>query len=190
MAKNFWKTSSTKEILLTLAKVGCFVVAASSPYFLHNVIRTYLKVRSRKAAYYKARKLRELKMRKLISFKELADSLARIELTQNGKQIVYQYKLDEMKLRRPAKWDGAWRLVIYDIPNFNKKARDVFRLRLKFLGLYSLQKSVWISPYDCWNEIEFLCTVFNININRCLIYLKLNNLPEELENKLKNFFDL
>jgi hypothetical protein len=190
MARSFWKNSSAKDIILTLAKVGCFMIAATSPYFLHQVIRSYFREQSRKEVLRKARKLRELERRKIVAFKELSSGEVRIELTKNGKRIVHQYNFNDMRLQRPEKWDDKWRLIVYDIPNCNKKARDAFRMKLKSLGLLSLQKSVWISPFECWNEIEFLCSVFDIDADNHVVYLTLNTLPKALERRFKLYFDL
>ncbi len=45
------------------------------------------------------------------------------------------------------KWDGKWRLLIFDVPEEKKKTRDYLRNCLKQLDFYQLQKSVWVTPY-------------------------------------------
>ena len=44
-------------------------------------------------------------------------------------------------------WDGQWRLVIYDIPESDRKLRLRLRRELSRHGFGCLQKSVWISPH-------------------------------------------
>lgn len=51
-------------------------------------------------------------------------------------------------------WDGAWRIVIFDIQELRKNLRDSFRRNLKSLGFGQLQKSVWISPYPVFEDIN------------------------------------
>lgn len=46
------------------------------------------------------------------------------------------------------KWDGKWRVVIFDIEEKERKNRDFLRVKLKELGFGMIQKSVWISPYN------------------------------------------
>jgi phenylacetic acid degradation operon negative regulatory protein len=46
------------------------------------------------------------------------------------------------------KWDGFWRVVVFDVPEKKRRARDVLRSELKRLGFGKLQDSTYISPYD------------------------------------------
>lgn len=188
MPRGFIKRNNlTKETLLLLAAMGILTIATgTSPYFLHKLAKEYFKDRIHRMIRARARKLRELEKRKLISFKELGSGMVRIELTYQGKNLVRLYDLEKMKLQKPKKWDGQWRIIIYDIPTFHRKASNAFRLKLKQLGLFALQKSVWVSPYECLPEIEFLATVFDINIDRHIYYFLAKNVPREKE--IKEFF--
>jgi phenylacetic acid degradation operon negative regulatory protein len=44
------------------------------------------------------------------------------------------------------KWDGKWRIVIYNIPENNRSIRDQLRKTLIWLGFGYLTQSVWVSP--------------------------------------------
>ena len=183
------RNNLTKDTLRKIATAGVIVVAATtSPYFLSHVIEHYFHDRSKKAAQARARKLYELKRRKLLSFKELGAGKVHIELSHYGKKLVRRYDLEDMRLQKPKRWDGWWRMIIYDIPTSQRRASNAFREKVKTLGLYPLQRSVWISPYECLSEIEFLATVFEINIDDCICYLKLKTIPRETE--IKKFFGL
>jgi len=189
MAKGLWKNNiEAKEILLTLARVGVFTIAATSPYFLHAIIKMYFKHQTRGRQLAKQKTMRELVKRKYISVVQNADGTTNVELTHQGKRIVRHYNLETMKLIKPNQWDKQWRVLLYDIPNRNKKASDAFREKIKQLGLYQLQKSVWVSPYECIEEIEFLCGIFNININKHVLYFTTRNIPKEYT--LKKYFSL
>ena len=63
---------------------------------------------------------------------------------------------------REAKWDGKWRVVLFDIPEKFHKKREVFRYRLKNLGFYQLQKSVMALPFECKNDIAEICSRLGI----------------------------
>lgn len=52
------------------------------------------------------------------------------------------------------KWDGFWRVVIFDIPEENKRIRNVLRETLKVLEFKQLQKSVWVSKKNYTNELR------------------------------------
>jgi len=45
------------------------------------------------------------------------------------------------------KWDGYWRILIFDIPEKFRQLRDDLRVLINILGFKQLQKSVWITPY-------------------------------------------
>jgi len=61
-----------------------------------------------------------------------------------------------LSIARPKKWDGKWRLIIFDIPAASNVIRDVFRGKLKEFGFCQLQKSTWIYPFECTEEIKLL----------------------------------
>lgn len=46
------------------------------------------------------------------------------------------------------KWDGFWRLACFDIPEEERKTRDVLRVKLESLGFGMMQKSLWLTPFD------------------------------------------
>ena len=99
---------------------------------------------------------------KLIDMEELADGRVKITLEDGGKKKALEYKLEEMEIKKPAKWEGKWRMVLFDIPHKKKKAREALRFHLKRLGFYPYQKSAFIYPYDCQNEIDFLIEFYQI----------------------------
>ena len=45
------------------------------------------------------------------------------------------------------KWDGAWRILFFDIPESKRKYRDYLRRVLKRVGFKELQRSIWVYPY-------------------------------------------
>ena len=85
-----------------------------------------------------------------------------VSLTKKGltRAVVQSFK--EMTLAKTARWDGWWRVIIFDIPERDKWAREGFREKLKVLGLFQLQKSVFVTPYPCEEEVSFLVSVFSI----------------------------
>jgi len=104
----------------------------------------------------------------------------KFKVTLKGRVKLFKY------LRHKRKWDGKWRIVIFDIPERKKKMRDFFREKLEELGYRKLQESVWICPYniaDKTEEVIELCAA-----QPYIHYL----LVEELDNKeiLKKLFKL
>jgi len=98
------------------------------------------------------------------------------ELTQSGRELMRRWEFTDFKLNKPKKWDGKWRIVIFDIPDKKRRVRDHLRYLFKSAGLRLLQESVWVYPYDCEDVIALLKTDFGVGKN--LLYL----IVEELEN--------
>ena len=83
-------------------------------------------------------------------------------LTDRGKQKAITFNIDNMEIKKPKKWDKKWRMVLFDIPEKHKPAREALRDSLRKLGFHEYQKSVFIHPYECQKEIDFVIEYFNI----------------------------
>lgn len=86
------------------------------------------------------KRLREQGFIELVDDKELI-----LRLTDSGKDRALWKKM----MVGNTKWDGKWRLVIWDIPEKRRLARDLLRFKLKQLGFVQWQKSVWASKVNC-----------------------------------------
>lgn len=130
--------------------------------------------------------LKQLQKQKYISVSEKEDGSVTVTITKEGMKRALTYQLDTMALNMPKKWDKKWRVIIFDIPDRYRRTRDVFRKRLEQLELKQLQKSVWVSPYPCFDEVEFLRELYGIAVT--VQYL----LVEKIENDdaLKRQFNL
>ncbi|MBM3861056.1 MAG: hypothetical protein FJ395_15610 [Verrucomicrobia bacterium] len=85
-----------------------------------------------------------------------------IQRTRSGKQIVFTLTVDgrqrapvcepQQDWSRP--WDGAWRVVTFDLPETQRKERKRLwqALRARKFGL--LQRSVWVWPHDVHGILE------------------------------------
>lgn len=54
------------------------------------------------------------------------------------------------------KWDGRWRMVVFDIPERRRRIRIRLRDFMGEVGFVRLQDSVWVYPYDCEDFIALL----------------------------------
>ena len=102
------------------------------------------------------RSIRGLYKSKLIGTIHQTDGSVTLTLSEKGKRYAMTYQLDEMKIQKPNHWDGKWRLIAFDIPEKRKRIRDALRFRFLQIGLFEFQKSIFITPYPCENEIDFL----------------------------------
>jgi phenylacetic acid degradation operon negative regulatory protein len=63
---------------------------------------------------------------------------------------------DRIFTRDTSPWDGLWHLAIYQVPEQQRKTRDVLRKRLAFLGYGSLAPATWISARDHSPQVNSL----------------------------------
>ncbi|MDI6591594.1 MAG: hypothetical protein QME61_01480 [Patescibacteria group bacterium] len=155
------KSEIAKDVLTWLLIAEAVYIAASSPYFVKNLIENYKKWKRypKKKIYdtfYSLRKQGCLKI-------ERKGPQIYISLTEKGKKKAGMFQIDSLKIKRPKKWDKKWRIVIFDISELKKIHREAFRGKLKELGFHPLQKSVWIHPFDCQAEIELLREFFGLS---------------------------
>lgn len=108
-----------------------------------------------------------------------------VDINERGKKKLLKYKLDDMTLKDD-KWDGRWRIITYDIFSKKKNERELFRKMLKQLKFFQLQRSVYITPYECSDEIEYLRQVCKIDSE--VVILTVNGL--ENERAYKEYFGI
>lgn len=68
-----------------------------------------------------------------------------IKITQEGRKRIKEAIPSYKKIRT---WDGKVYIITYDIPEAQKRKRDLLREYLKRIGCGFLQESVWLSPYN------------------------------------------
>jgi DNA-binding transcriptional regulator PaaX len=112
---------------------------------------------------------------KLVELKE-ENGIPTIKITKNGKRKLLRYDIESMQLDESS-WDGKWRLITYDVAKSRKPQSDAFRYLLKKLKILKLQKSVYLTPFKCEDEIEYLRNFFEIG-NEVLI-LKVGSIENE-----------
>lgn len=180
------KNSKTKLLLKYMALGGVVVVLSlANPILPHYLIKAYFKNKKFQKTKF-LRDLKRLQSRDLIDYKELPDGQVKMILKSNSKKIMLKYDIDSMKLKKPLLWDRKWRLIIFDIPNDKRVASGAFSNKLKDLGFYRLQKSVYLYPFPCEKEIEFITSIFDIREH--ILILNVSNF--EGDKKLKYHFGI
>lgn len=154
--------SETKKKILVLLLSGIAMGMTKSPrgYFkiAGNIPNEFREIERKKLL----RAAREFYNDRLIDYKEDKDGFVKIVLTKEGQSKALKFKLDEIKIKKPIKWDKKWRMVTFDIPENKKRAREALRKKLKDLDFKELQKSVFVNPFECEDEINFVTEVFEL----------------------------
>lgn len=165
--KKFQRNELVKEILKIssgLIVIGALIVAPG----LAEIYR-YFKAYKRAERNRIRNVIRKLEGKKYIRLENSGDNQL-LTITPAGKKEILKYEYDEIEIKKPKKWDGKWRVVIFDIPEKKKKVRDQINFKLREIGFISLQKSTFVLPYECRNEIEFIRSHFSLRKEIRYIY--------------------
>lgn len=109
-----------------------------------------------------------------------------LQITRKGRARAEKADLDTLCINVPKKWDKVWRLMFFDIPEEKKVARDALTRKIRELGFRPLQKSVWIYPYPCRAEVEFVCAQYEVD--KYVTYIETGFVDKQ--EKLQELFDI
>ncbi|OGZ79519.1 MAG: hypothetical protein A2358_03600 [Candidatus Staskawiczbacteria bacterium RIFOXYB1_FULL_37_44] len=148
-----------KILLLLLAGVTLGLCYTPRQYWqtLKSTSREWQKINKKDLQ----REINNLYKSKSIKKKENPNGSVTITITDKGKLKALTYKFEEMRIDKKD-WDDKWRILTFDVPEKVRWGRDALRDKIKKLGFYELQKSVFIFPYNCKDEIDFIVEFFNI----------------------------
>lgn len=173
-----------KNIFLTIDKIlatGEIVFSRESLMSKLNKLAALDGARLR----YMNQAIKRLDEKKLIEIDEQKGKVF-YRVTPAGAKRINDYKFKELKIT-DKKWDGFWRIIVFDIPEVKRLGRDSLRSKLKYLGFYSLQKSVLIYPFKCEKEIRVLGDFYGISQ---YIEVFLTRSISRRDEQLKEFFGL
>lgn len=179
------KSEITKDVLLWVFAAGLISIAATSPYFIQNVLRENKKLKK-----YPKRKIQDafasFKRRGLLKV-EYHNNQIYISLTKEGKKKAGILQINDLRIARPRQWDGKWRVLIFDIAHEKRFYREALRGKLKELHFFLFQKSVWVHAFDCKAEMDILRDFFGLNSHEmCLVTAE----RIEHDEELRHFFDV
>jgi len=153
------KPSIPELMLMALKK------AADIPF---EMLLEYGKIRnqqSRPAVIRTA--LHRLKNKKLIYCETQGKKLI-YALTDDGEREANNIR-SKMEKTKPKKWDGKWRVIVFDIPEKLRGKRDLLRRELVGFGFMQLQRSVWVYPHPLPEEFKDLWEKAGI-LKHCIVF--------------------
>lgn len=133
--------------------------------------------------YILKRNLKRLHNQKIIEVIDV-DGQEVVKLTQKGHTKYLKFKLEKLSLN--GRWDGKWRIVMYDISKLKRKQQENFRRILKYINFLKLQKSVYITPFPCEDQIAYLREYFGIG--KEVLFMMVDKI--ENEEVYKQYFGL
>jgi len=178
------KGEIAKEILRYTAIAGgitlCFTAPGAAPFLGVLLCRD---ANERRRYLRSLLTLNRRGMLRIINDEQHGNTIA---LTKTGKRESERISFWSLSIDRPKKWDGLWRIVIFDVPHNRRAARSVFRTRLRELGFSPYQKSVFVFPFPCEKEIRYLADY--LDMSRCIRYVEAHTVDDE--DQLIKEFDL
>lgn len=155
------KDQIAKDILIALAASGVIAVAATSPFFFVNLLRALKRKKSYQrgsaySAFYRLKKEGCFHIKK-------KNHQVYISLTEKGRRKAGRFQINHLTIKKPKRWDNRWRIILFDVEEKHRSKREALRGFLKRFNLYQIQKSVWIHPFDCRDEINLLRDFFGLS---------------------------
>lgn len=109
---------------------------------------------------------RERELRRTLSYikyhKLVTDNYKHgLKITDKARNRLEQLDIEQLEIPQK-KWDNKWRIIFYDIPEKHKSARNALGSKLRELGCLQLQRSVWVHPLPCQDEINAVAMAYEI----------------------------
>ena len=129
--------------------------------------------------------LNKLEKKEIIHIEEKADQIF-VKVSDQGKSKLLQYSLKKLFdfKRKKKKWNGKWYLVFFDVPEVQKNKRNYLRKFLIRLGFRKYQKSVYLFPYECEEEVKLIKKI--VEGAKYMKYIIAEKIEDE--NEFKKYF--
>ena len=79
-----------------------------------------------------------------------------LRVTPAGRKVLAFEQAKIALKSQKKKWDGRWRMVVFDVPERRRRVRNRLCAIMRDVGFVRLQDSVWVYPYDCEDFIALL----------------------------------
>ena len=162
-------------VLASVATAGVLAVVALAPAVL-LAVGQIAKQSGYKMGWRARTAAGRLAQRGLVRFVE-RNGKKHIQITDAGRR---HFELEsgklEARIRRKRRWDRRYRMIIFDIPEKRKGARERLRHLMRELGFLRVQDSVWVSPHECEELVALIKA--ELRIGKDILYV----IVESIEN--------
>lgn len=167
MSSQYAAEQLTKEIINSVLRLLSGVNVKNKTY-LKSEIRSRLsseqwsRVEKKGGDREIARILGYMKSQQLIEGSPSKPHVDPLSLSKRGEERLLSLNFDTI-IANTDSWDGLWRIVMFDIPEHKRGARDAIRRLLKQLGFKQIQRSVWIHPLPCFEQFQQIRNTYGID---------------------------
>ena len=175
------KRRNIQNIILNIVSTtGVISVALIAPGVLVAMNKIGLLPHERQKEFiYRSRK--RLIQNGFVEFHE-----GKLRITEKGKDYLIKENMYAAIRNKSKKWDGKWRVLVFDIPEKRRFIRHKIRQALTSIGFMRLQDSVWVYPYNCEDFITLLKADFKIG--KDVLYMVVEEL--EYDKPVRSYFGL
>ena len=170
--------------LQVIGAVGLIALVAIAPG-MGIVVKRFGYRKKRVDARYTSHVLSRLNRKGYIEY-EGEGKDRRVRITKAGRTYLEKQRFQLVNRPQRRRWDGYWRIVMFDIPESQRSRRDALRRELVEAGFKKLQWSVWVSPDECEGYIKLLKA--DQHIGKRLVYLKTKDI--EYGSTLRKHFKI
>lgn len=171
------KVASISKIVLLTVGVAGFVAAAAVMGNAVQLLGQFGPLKRKKIQNYElTQTVKRLISRGLIIVKEKKGHKG-LEVTDKGRKLLLKYELEGLQEAKPPKWDGKFRVIIFDIAERRRETRDELRKIIRGFGFVYIQQSVWVYPYPCEEIITLLKKYLDINTG--MLYMIVDKIEDD-----------
>ena len=153
-------------VLAVIAAAGIVTLSAITPNIftaLNQLYKTGKKINKKQKERIVSQTLHYLKKSGKISMARNTADIA-ITITQLGEKQLQETVFESLQIKRPRHWNGHWWQAAADIPTkTHRAAADALRYKLKIMGFFPLQKTLWYYPFDPRKELQFVIDRYDVN---------------------------
>tara|TARA_B100000745_G_scaffold282775_1_gene216316 strand:- start:153 stop:707 length:555 start_codon:yes stop_codon:yes gene_type:complete len=181
--KQFDKGELAKTILLSAVAAGAVATVLVLPGLA--VLFKELDARDARERYRVKRTVERLRQQGYL-MREIKNGKERLVLASKGRERIADYLTDELYIPTKKRWDKKWRVVMFDIPEKKGRARRAVSWKIRDIGMFAIQNSVFISPYPCKKEIDQVTKHYGVE--KYFVYFEAGLI--ECESDLLSIFNL
>ncbi|MDH7476312.1 MAG: hypothetical protein QHH09_02465 [Microgenomates group bacterium] len=187
-----YKPNELKKYILAALGIGTILggsilFSPNFPIIVGSILKIIEEIKGEKIPRKKAiRVLKQLEKRQLIKIDRKDDEIY-VTVRDKDNVSILKYSLKEvLRLKKKKDWQGKWFMVVFDVPEIERKKRNYLRGFLREIGFYPYNQSVYVYPYECEKEIALIKKI--VEGGKYISYIIAERL--EKEDQLKIFFGL
>lgn len=160
--RNLLKPGELTKAILEVITVGLLqsysITRPALPLMIDRIIELLKEAKRLDIEKNKVKRTLQQMEKKEILWLEKDKDIVYVHIKNKNHPLILKYSIKALFdfRKKEKKWNGKWFLVFFDVPEIQRNKRDFLRKFLLKLGFYRYQKSVYLFPYECEQEINLI----------------------------------